>query len=667
MVFSCFAYSQNKSIKQLKMEIKELKNVSDFMPENKHYVNLLLELTHWLKYSQTDTIKIIALETLELSKKLNYEKGKFESILNFGFYYLLNVNPDQAIYYYKKNLDTSFSIRFPNLAIEAYNGIAQAYFIKADYPSSYINFLKSLEIAEKANDLAMIIKMNTNIGTMFSLLQDYDEALIYYNTAQTKFNNLTTALTKVQVLVNLGYLHAKKQENDKALDYLSKSISILKNEEAKRMLAFGYNTTGEVYNQLFEYEKALSFFDKANLVYETIKDKKGEADLYYSYGIAYFNLNDIKKAENYFTQSLELYTSFSLKTGMEKCYKALYNLNKKKGFNGESLNYLELTQQYGDSVEKENQRRDISMLKAKMSFEKTKAQITEQNKININNQKKNAQWTTACLIVAILITLFVFRINTTKRRLNKELASQAAILSKKEKELSKINNNQDKLFSIVGHDLRDSILSIKQSMSSALEKDTGIQYFYTFGPKLKNDVDDIHFTLDNLLSWGLTQTIGDVSKPVSIFVKENLLESERFFREALDKKNITVKNHVPDNLTLTVDSNDFTIIFRNLLSNAIKFTPETSQISIDSYTENNTTTISIKDTGKGIPKEIMGKIFNNTSHYTSFGTNNERGTGLGLILCKELVKKNKGSISIQSKLKQGSIFSVHFVADKIEI
>jgi signal transduction histidine kinase len=433
------------------------------------------------------------------------------------------------------------------------------------------------------------------------------------------------------------------------------------------MLAFGYNTTGEVYNQLFEYEKALSFFDKANLVYETIKDKKGEADLYYSYGIAYFNLNDIKKAENYFTQSLELYTSFSLKTGMEKCYKALYNLNKKKGFNGESLNYLELTQQYGDSVEKENQRRDISMLKAKMSFEKTKAQITEQNKININNQKKNAQWTTACLIVAILITLFVFRINTTKRRLNKELASQAAILSKKEKELSKINNNQDKLFSIVGHDLRDSILSIKQSMSSALEKDTGIQYFYTFGPKLKNDVDDIHFTLDNLLSWGLTQTIGDVSKPVSIFVKENLLESERFFREALDKKNITVKNHVPDNLTLTVDSNDFTIIFRNLLSNAIKFTPETSQISIDSYTENNTTTITIKDTGKGISKEIMGKIFNNTSHYTSFGTNNERGTGLGLILCKELVKKNKGSISIQSKLKQGSIFSVHFVADKIEI
>ncbi len=663
MAFSCFTYSQKKNINQLKKEIKELKNSSDFAPEDKHYIDLLLELAHWLKYSQTDTIKIIADETLELSKSLNYEKGSFESIINFGYYHLLTGNPDKAIYYYQQNLNTSFSDRFPNLAIQAYNGIGQAYFIKSDYPNSYINFLKSLEIAEKTDDVDMIIKMNTNIGTLFSLLQDYDEALLYYNKAQTKFNSATTSLTKVQVLVNLGYLYMKKQENKKALDYLARSISILKNEEAKRILAFGYLTTGEVYSQLFEYEKALDFFDKANSVYKTINDKKGEADLYYATGTVYFNLNKLIIAENYYAKSLVLYTSFPLKAGIEKCYQALYNLNKKKGFDAESLYNLELAQKYGDSVEKEKKKRDISMLRTKLSFEKSKAEITEQNQLRVDNQKKQVKWITVGLMGAIVLAFLVFRVNRTKRKLNQELTLQTTILSNKQEELNNINNNQDKLFSIVGHDLRGPILSLKQLLRTALEKDTGIQHFYTYGPKLKKDVDHIHFTLDNLLNWGLTQMKGDVTNPVSIAVKEVLLEGEHFFRETLNKKNITVNNHVPDNLTLTVDSNHFTIIFRNLLSNAIKFTPANGKIFIDSYTEKNTITIRIKDTGIGMSKALIDKIYRNTEHYTTLGTNNERGTGLGLILCKALIEKNKGHISVQSKLGEGSILSVHFVTD----
>jgi signal transduction histidine kinase len=101
-----------------------------------------------------------------------------------------------------------------------------------------------------------------------------------------------------------------------------------------------------------------------------------------------------------------------------------------------------------------------------------------------------------------------------------------------------------------------------------------------------------------------------------------------------------------------------------LLSNAIKFTPENGKLFIDSYTEKNTTTIRIKDSGIGMSKEVIDKINRNTEHYTTLGTNNERGTGLGLILCKALVEKNKGHISIKSKLEQGCILSIHFVADK---
>ncbi|MFT6796150.1 MAG: signal transduction histidine kinase [Maribacter sp.] len=663
MALSCFTYSQKKNANELKREIKELKNTSDFVPEDKHYIDLLLELAHWLKYSKTDTVKFLAIKTLNLSEKINYEKGKVQSLLNFGYYELFNGNSDKAIYYYYKNLDNSVISNYPSLAIEAYNGIAQAHYIKAEYPAAYTSFLKSLEIAEKTNDLEMVIKMNTNLGTMFSLLQDYDDALIYYSEAQAKFNSNTSKLTKVFVSVNLGYLYSKTEEYEKAIDYLTQSVAISEKQEAVKVLAFAYLTLGEVYNQTKEYKKAILYFDKANSIYKTINDKKGEADLYYATGMSHFNLNELVIAEKYFSKSLELYTSFSLKTGIEKCYKALYSLNKKKGFDAESLYNLELAQKYGDSVEKEKKKRDISMLKTKLSFEKNKADLTEQNQLRVDNQKKQVKWITVGLMVAIVMAFLVFRVNRTKRKLNQKLTLQTTILSNKQKELNNINNNQDKLFSIVGHDLRVPILSLKQLLGTALEKDKEIQHFYTYGPKLKKDVDHIHFTLDNLLNWGLTQMKGDVTNPVSIAVKEVLLESEQFFKETLNKKNITVNNHIPDNLTLTVDSNHFIIIFRNLLSNAIKFTLANGKIFIDSYTEKNTITIRIKDTGIGMSKALMDKIYRNTEHYTTLGTNNERGTGLGLILCKELIEKNKGYISVQSKLEEGSILSVHFITD----
>jgi signal transduction histidine kinase/tetratricopeptide (TPR) repeat protein len=664
MALSCFTYSQKKNVNQLKKEIKKLKNTSDFVPEDKHYIDLLLELAHWLKFSKTDTVKFLAIKTLNLSEKINYEKGKIQSLLNFGYYELYNGNSDKAIYYYYKNLDNSVISNYPSLAIEAYNGIAQAHYIKAEYPTAYSSFLKSLEIAEKINDLEMVITMNTNLGTMFSLLQDYEDALVYYSEAQAKFNSNTSKLTKVLVSVNLGYLYSKTKEYQKAIDYLTQSVAILEKNEALKGLAFACLTLGEVYNQTKEYEKAILYFDKANSVYKTINDKKGEADLYYATGMSHFNLNELIKAEMYYAKSLELYTSFSLKTGIEKCYKALYYLNKKKGFDTESLHYLELAQKFGDSVEKEKKKRDISMLRTKISFEKSKAEIKVQNQIRVANQKKHVQWITTGLLGTMVLAFLTFRMNRTKKKLNKELTLQTTVLSNKQEELNIINNNQDKLFSIVGHDLRGPILSLKRLLGNALEKDTEIQNFYPFGPKLKKDINHIHFTLDNLLNWGLTQMKGDVTNPVTIAVKQVLFESESFFKEDLEKKSITVKNHVPDNLTLTVDFNHFTIIFRNLLSNAIKFTPENGKLFIDSYTEKNTTTIRIKDSGIGMSKEVIDKINRNTEHYTTLGTNNERGTGLGLILCKALVEKNKGHISIKSKLEQGCILSIHFVADK---
>ena len=238
------------------------------------------------------------------------------------------------------------------------------------------------------------------------------------------------------------------------------------------------------------------------------------------------------------------------------------------------------------------------------------------------------------------------------------MALQSHNLYTNQYELNKINNNQDKLFSIVGHDLRGPIVSLKQLLGLALEDESGIQHFYRFAPKLKKDVDHIHFTLDNLLNWGITQMKGEPVYPVKINVKTELLLIEELFRDMLDKKSISVNLKILPDLDLSADANHFKIIFRNLVSNAIKFTPENGILSLMSSEEKNSIIIAVKDTGIGMTDAIIDQIFNRSEYYTTFGTNNERGTGLGLMLCKEMVLKNKGEIWVESSVGKGSTFYV---------
>ncbi|MFD0797841.1 tetratricopeptide repeat protein [Maribacter chungangensis] len=654
-----YGFSQN-SPDEIKSKIQEYRDTGNFTEHNKEYIDLLVELGNALKYSKTDTVKSLAVESLELSRHINYVKGEFESLLNFGYFELYTGNPDKATFYYTQTLEGALLNQFKNLAIKSYNGIAQAHFIRAEYADAFTNFQNALELAEEINDSEMIIKMGANLGTLFSILEDYDEALKYYKIAQSEFNENTTVITKVSVLVNLGYLNNRIKQPKKAMDYLDESIDLLQHVDAAKILAFAYLTKGDVLNQTEQYYKALSFFNKAFKIYAKVNDKKGEADLYLYSGNSHTKLNNFESAEKSFLKSLALYKSFNLKSGLEKSYRALYELNKKKAFTSKALAYLELAQAYSDSVSKEKQRSTISMMNAKLAYEKNKELLKTQNEKELNDRRKHIIWISTGLIASILISLVVFRATTTKKRLNKELTVRTTILSKKQDELNKLNANQDKLFSIVGHDLRDPILSLKKLLGESLEKNKEIKNFYAFGPKLKKDVDHIHFTLDNLLNWGLTQMKGNATKQENLIIKQRLQEIVDFFTEDLDKKNISLELLTPDHLELMVDPDHFTIIFRNLISNAIKFTPINGTICIETSYKDDYVTIAVKDSGVGISTDAITKIFDNKEHFTTIGTNNERGTGLGLILCAELIEKNKGFIVVESELTKGSVFSVHF-------
>jgi signal transduction histidine kinase len=182
--------------------------------------------------------------------------------------------------------------------------------------------------------------------------------------------------------------------------------------------------------------------------------------------------------------------------------------------------------------------------------------------------------------------------------------------------------------------------------------------------QLKNSTTNTLDMLENLLNWARSQMKGITVKPITIDINTIVKQKVQLFNEIANAKQITIINAVQSDATAYVDANHFGIIVQNLLNNAIKFTPENGFITVDTIPQDRFIEIRVSDTGVGINESNLQKLFTIESHFTTSGTANEKGTGLGLLLCKEFVEKNGGSISVKSKLGEGTTFS--FTLPKVQ-
>ncbi len=645
--------AQLDSIAHLRQKLEDLQKVPNFTPKDTSYINTLNKLGWELRYYDKDSLFTLANKALRLSKEMGYGIGVFKSTSNLADYYLFNGKPDITIDYCTALLE-SMPSDFFKLRAKIHNQIGQANFVLGNYPNAYTSFLASLEISEMQNLQMGIVNMNMNLGTMFSLIEDYEEAITFYNNALEKLPLLNDEITSGRVFSNLGFLYMKKGDMPKSLEYLNESIEIFTKLKVPEWRAFAFISKAELYLGNHEYKKALQLYNKASIIHESLEDVKGEADVNYGKGMANLKLGNIQLAQSHLLRSLELFESFQLKTGLEKCYRALYQLNKNKNSTNSALAYLELARVYADSISRDKQQRDIGMLNTKIKFERDKLALQIENDKKVAEQRKYVQWATLGLVSSIIIVMLMISANRREKKLNKALEEKTVILSDNQKKLNKINKDQDKLFSIVGHDLRGPIVSLKELLDLALESPKGETYFKKYGPKLKHDIEHIHFTLDNLLNWGLTQMKGAKLHPETIYVSNEIEAIKHLFRKDIAKKSISFENHLVEGMHVHVDFNHFNVVFRNLISNAIKFTPQNGTISISAIADGNQLIVSVNDDGVGISQSNLAKIFDGSTHYSTFGTNNEKGTGLGLALCKEMVEINNGDLTIKSSANEGT-------------
>ena len=247
----------------------------------------------------------------------------------------------------------------------------------------------------------------------------------------------------------------------------------------------------------------------------------------------------------------------------------------------------------------------------------------------------------------------------------RDISESKIILDKLEKqalELETLNRLKDKLFSIIAHDLKSPFASLVSMLKILKDGDLTIEEFKEYLPKLTENVEYTSTMLENLLNWSRSQ-INSVNIVFEDLVLKEIIENEiKFFSKKAYEKNIIIQNELDENTIVKVDRNTVNLVFRNLFSNAIKFCNSGDTITISSKIFDGKLTVLFADTGIGMSEENVEKIFG-TEIFTTYGTNKEKGTGLGLLLCKDFIEKNGGSICVESELGKGTTFYIQFAAN----
>lgn len=239
-------------------------------------------------------------------------------------------------------------------------------------------------------------------------------------------------------------------------------------------------------------------------------------------------------------------------------------------------------------------------------------------------------------------------------------------LEKSEKKLIQLNEMKDKLFSIIAHDLRNPVGGIKSLLELIIHDfdDISTEELKDMLVNLNDSSGNLHKLLEDLLEWSRSQSGKIVVDKQHHNLKSMVAEVINQLENEANQKNIDLINNVDENISILIDYNLTLIILRNLISNAIKFTNRDGWVKVNAGYKNenseNVCSISVEDNGIGIEPKLLSSILNLERIISTPGTANEKGTGLGILLCKELTEKQNGNISVKSELNAGSTFTLFF-------
>jgi signal transduction histidine kinase len=612
---------------------------------------------------ETELVQLKA--NLQRAEETNDLKAQARILTEMGIVHLVRTRDyEQAMEVLVQAMSIEDSLNLSEQRTFTSLAIAQLFEAVGDYDEA-AKFLdeavKSNEKSAHADVLVYILNKQGRVNVLRGLP---DNAFDNYEMALKYKDSIDDQLTESETLFNLAHLHSHQGKYEDALKVHKDALAIRRAKRNRLLEAQSLHDIAEVYRLLKNDEKALANHTLALKIRLNLKEKAPLAESYNSIGNLYHSQNNHQRAISNLLLALDAAQDSQDQNQIRRSYELLSQSYKAAGDYKNAHKYEELYQAIHDFIQTDQSERKLIATQNKYVIGKKETQIgkletegKEKEKV-IEEQKKFRNVLIALIAATLIIVALILYLYIDKRKTNKQLQEANDKVSRQNVQLQQLNSTKDKFFSILGHDLKGPLNSLTSfsglliNHTDSLSKDEIKMLAKDLDKSLKN----LFALLENLLEWSRSQTGNIEFKPEPFDLHTLLDQNVELLKTQAQNKNIVLSDVSRAGIEIRAHKHSINTVIRNLVSNAIKFTPEGGAVTVNAQLGQDEVMVSVSDTGVGMSEDVIAKLFRIDAKHSTKGTADEKGTGLGLILCKEFVEKNGGRIGVQSEVGQGSVF-----------
>ena len=659
-------------------------------------ISTQLDLALEILTEDADEARVLAYSALQSAKASGDEDLKMRSFYVMGKIYTEERNDEYSLAYLDSGLLIARAINDTWYIGEILYQVGVNKYRQGEYVEALKSYNEAGQACSMSNNFKTAGSTYSMTSTIFRINGLYDRAIEYIIKSKLNYEKANFMEGSAWTTYLLGRIYADLKLPEKALEYFRQALEIYRNlasaDHNQNGVAICYEQLALLNIESQDFKKARENINKALDIYTSDKSRFGMSNVYKHLGVIEYSTGNYLQAENYFTQSLKIkeevsdilsmpgiyeYTGLSLiKRGREKeGFKTMrQGLDLAISNNQKKIQldiYSKLAKAYLSVNDYENaiacQDKQIQIqnlilsgaanikteqLQAIYEIDEKNSQIAElekQNEINALNIKQQ-RFVRNMMIIGIILALFISL--TTFLFYNK--------LRHNNRELNETNATKDRFFAIIAHDLRgptSGLASLLKHLNSNVNE-FSIEELKEILSTLYKSAENVSQLLENLLIWAQSQVARIEYRPKKLKLTDVIQKALDGLIQSAGNKQIDIKTEINDTASVFADPDMVQTILRNIFSNAIKFTPRGGTVVAKfELTNKSMAQISITDNGVGIEKSKLTKIFDLTNAHHTKGTENEMSTGLGLILVKDFVEKNKGVLTLKSKVGKGTTVS----------
>lgn len=617
---------------------------------------------------QNDAESLLQKTELQLQEAKDIERSDLESLFlkELSWIHLRKTNDlEKAMGYAVSALEIDEHKQHKTHLLFTYLLLSEIFIEVDDYYNAGEFTEKALSLNREIDFESIQIELKQQLGNIYMNLASYEKAQAQYENVLAYAKASRYPKLEAENWYRIGHLEQLQNHFQLAINAYLNALNIhrrIKNldQEALTLLAIGNS-----YKLMNEYDKSLSNFKVALDICRSLNKPEGLAKTYNALGSLFIKNKEFSRAIanlNYALSNGQITQDQNL---IIETYGLLSDAHKGVGEFQSALKYQELKNALEDFIE--NEKNDRAILKMQTRYTIGQQQNTidqlEFSRIQKENEleEKNRfnKFLIVLAILAIIIVLLILILLLTQRSSNKKLKVANEAIRDQNDQLENMNATKDKFFSIISHDLKGPLNSLTSFSSLLMNHVESLskEEIQMLAADLDKSLKNLFALLENLLQWSRSQT-GTIQFSKEKFDLAALLKKNKdLLHNQASNKNIEIIVKETNPIFVKAHEQSIDTVIRNLLSNAIKFTNESGKVKMGLTEDSNNYYVKVADNGVGMPPAIAEKIFRIDTKHSTQGTAKEKGTGLGLILCKEFVEKNGGTIKVKSEEDKGTLFT----------